>query len=48
MDNVDSIIKNGLRVGNATSMFGRGIYTAESSTKADQYAGMSSFSPSKL
>ncbi|VDI54719.1 poly [ADP-ribose] polymerase 10/14/15 [Mytilus galloprovincialis] len=41
---VDNIINKGLddRLGGDKGMFGRGIYAAESSTKADQYADESS------
>ena len=37
----DNIVKKGLNplYGNDESMFGRGIYSAESPTKADQYTG---------
>ncbi|XP_045190048.2 uncharacterized protein LOC123547196 [Mercenaria mercenaria] len=38
MDKVGSIAEKGLRLGSDTSMFGKGVYAAESSTKADQYA----------
>ena len=38
--NVESISENGLdNILNANALFGTGIYFAESSTKADQYAG---------
>ena len=39
--NVKKITKNGLdpRLGSDAGMFGPGVYCAESSTKADQYAG---------
>jgi len=41
-DNVDAIEQKGFdfRVGGDNAMFGKGAYFAESSTKADQYAGM--------
>ena len=40
-DRISIICEKGLdsRVGNVSAMFGPGIYAAESSTKADQYAG---------
>ncbi|XP_041359934.1 protein mono-ADP-ribosyltransferase PARP14-like [Gigantopelta aegis] len=39
-DNINAICEKGLdsRVGNTNGMFGPGVYAAESSTKADQYA----------
>ena len=41
MDNAESIVNQGTdsRLGKQTGMFGKGIYFAESSTKADQYTG---------
>lgn len=40
-DFIQTTIRSGLdsRLGNANGLFGSGIYTAESSTKADQYTG---------
>ena len=42
-DIVDAIEQSGFdfRVSSDNAMFGRGVYFAESSTKADQYVGMS-------
>ena len=41
-DKKDAIIDQGLdfRLGSQHALFGQGIYFAESSTKADQYAGV--------
>ncbi|KAH3832418.1 hypothetical protein DPMN_105705 [Dreissena polymorpha] len=41
-DVVDKIVEQGLdcRLAGQNAMFGQGVYCAESSTKADQYAGM--------
>jgi len=41
-DFVDAIEQQGFdfRVGGDSAMFGKGVYFAESSTKADQYVGM--------
>ena len=38
----DAIVKQGIdyRLGNQSALFGQGCYFTESSTKADQYAGM--------
>jgi len=38
----DAIVKQGIdyRLGNQSALFGQGCYFSESSTKADQYAGM--------
>jgi len=42
LDFIDAIEQKGFdfRVGGDSTMFGKGVYFAESSTKADQYAGM--------
>lgn len=41
-DRIGALSENGLRTKNANpnAMFGKGIYTTDSSTKADQYAGI--------
>jgi hypothetical protein len=40
-ENIEIILATGLdsRMAGTNAMFGQGVYAAESSTKADQYAG---------